>query len=539
MRAFTRTSSTLSLRSSSASSRASRSWSSALNSASDRDDLHDLLRIDLLERLPRLEPGDLPLGGAYRRHRQVRGRAELLRDGQHPLDQLLEDGTRGADLSRVEVDELAGEAVANRPPEVLFDEPVRKVRRRLALVDGARDPRGQSEHERGGRLRLGQVGLPIADADLHGGKAEMRPHAPPELRVLRDGAGVVKEADIALVVVPAREDVRNSTAREHPREDLRARRVEVRVHALDERRAAGESEQVRQVGAQAVRDRDRPVGPSNADVNVQTEAVVAPDDVPEDLVVPAIVGRVDDALFLPGTPGMRARRGERDAEAAGELEELPATLAHARDRLGPRVALARAHFDLRGDELADQVLLEIAAPGALVKLLEAVDEAERPGIEDGEFLLDGDGEIATVLEPCAGAGDLRFGAELLGLTHRAKVSERLCAPSSRARPRRAVPSGRARSTRRAEARGSLRASRRGRPRSLVRSSQAPGARADTPIRGPRRRPRAPNAARRAVGNRRRRPPRRPSRTPRERPTASRSRARAARGEPDAGAPTAP
>src|SRR3990170_2048021 len=38
--------------------------------------------------------------------------------------------------------------------------------------------------EGGERLRLAEVGLPVADPDLDGREAEVRPDAPPELRVL-------------------------------------------------------------------------------------------------------------------------------------------------------------------------------------------------------------------------------------------------------------------------------------------------------------------------------------------------------------------
>ena len=106
---------------------------------------------------------------------------------------------------------------------------------RLALVHGARDPRREDVHERGQRLRLAELGLAVADPDLHGREREMRAHAPPELRVLCDRARVIEEADIPLVLLPAAERIRDPAARERPREDLCPRRVEVRVDAFDER----------------------------------------------------------------------------------------------------------------------------------------------------------------------------------------------------------------------------------------------------------------------------------------------------------------
>ena len=99
-------------------------------------------------------------------------------------------------------------------------------------------------------------------------------------------------------------------------------------------------------------------------MDVEAERVVPPDDVAEDLVVPAVVRRVDDPLLLPGAPRVRAGGAERDAEPVGELDELLAPLAHARGRLGERLAAAGPHLDLGGDQLADEVLLELGARAA-------------------------------------------------------------------------------------------------------------------------------------------------------------------------------
>ena len=72
-----------------------------------------------------------------------------------------------------------------------------------------------------------------------------------------------------------------------------------------------------------------------------------------------------------------------------------------------------------------------------LELLEAVDEPVRLGVEDGELLLDRDGEVRAVLEGLAGRSDLLVRRKPLGLTHRAKVAEPPRAPSSSAGRRRA------------------------------------------------------------------------------------------------------
>src|SRR5262249_32040133 len=179
-------------------------------------------------------------------------------------------------------------------------------RGRVALVARTGAPRGERVEQRRERARLAEVRLAVADADLHGREVEVRAHAPPELRVLVDRARLVEEADVALEAVPAVVGVRDATARERAREDLRTRRVEAAVHAFHERRAGAEREQLGQVIAQTVTDGDRPVGPVDRHVYVEAEAVVAPDDVLEDLVVPPVVRSVDDPLVLPRAPRVRA-----------------------------------------------------------------------------------------------------------------------------------------------------------------------------------------------------------------------------------------
>ena len=72
-------------------------------------------------------PRDLPLGRVGRGDREVGGAAELLGDGQHPLDEPLEVRARRAHLAAREVDQLAAQAVADRAPEVLLDQPVLEV----------------------------------------------------------------------------------------------------------------------------------------------------------------------------------------------------------------------------------------------------------------------------------------------------------------------------------------------------------------------------------------------------------------------------
>jgi hypothetical protein len=147
------------------------------------------------------------------------------------------------------------------------------------------------------------------------------------------------------------------------------------------------------------------------------EAVVPPDDVLQDLVVPLVVRRVDDPLLLPRTPRMRAGRGEQDAVVVCELSQLASAFGDTRRRFRERLAAARPHLDLGRDQLADKVLVELSAPGRRLQLLEAVRERERLRIEDRELFLDGQGEIGAGVELLAREAQLVLRAEPLLVAH--------------------------------------------------------------------------------------------------------------------------
>src|SRR5215470_13002684 len=62
-----------------------------------------LLSVDLRERSPLLEPRALALGGVQRRHREVRGGADLVGDGSDPVDELLQPCPSRYRLAALEV----------------------------------------------------------------------------------------------------------------------------------------------------------------------------------------------------------------------------------------------------------------------------------------------------------------------------------------------------------------------------------------------------------------------------------------------------
>ena len=174
------------------------------------------------------------------------------------------------------------------------------------------------------------------------------------------------------------------------------------VDALGERRARRDGEQLRQPVAERARDRDRAVGAPDADVGVEAEGVVLPDDVAEDLVVAAVVRRVDDPLVLPVRPRVRAGGAEREAERLDERDRAASRRsAIVAGTSAKRLDPAGLDLGLGGDQLAGEMSLGRRSGGRRLHVLEAVDEVERVGVEQREFLLDGDREVGGRVEPLA------------------------------------------------------------------------------------------------------------------------------------------
>ncbi len=294
---------------------------------------------------------------------------------------------------------------------------MRPVRQGLALVEGARDPGCERVHQRRERPGLADRRLAVADADLDRGKREVGTHAPPDLGVLDDRPRLVEEAHVPLVLVPAGEGVRHAAAGERPREDLAAGRVEAGADALVEGRARREGQQLRQEASQRRADPHRPVGSADPDVDVLDERHVAPRDVLEPFGDASVVRRVDQPHVLPARPGMRARARQRDPERVRELRQLRPVLREAGHGLGERLGAAGAHLDLRGDQLPREQVRERRVICRRDELLEAVDEAERVRVEQGELLLDRKREVPTGVELLARVPDLLGRGETLLVAH--------------------------------------------------------------------------------------------------------------------------
>src|SRR5664279_3345746 len=114
------------------------------SSATDRLSHAHLLSVDLLQAGALVEPRDLPFGGVALGDVQERRRADLVRDRRDPVEELLDPRACVHLLAAGEVEQLAREAVADRPPQVLFEETVRQARQRLAFVERAGTASGEA-----------------------------------------------------------------------------------------------------------------------------------------------------------------------------------------------------------------------------------------------------------------------------------------------------------------------------------------------------------------------------------------------------------
>ncbi len=92
---------------------------------------------------------------------------------------------------------------------------------------------------------------------------------------------------------------------------------------------------------------------------------------------------------------MGAGGAKRGALGRGERKQAVAAVALAGEGVGEISAGAGDDLDLRGDELAGDVLAKqgIAEERQVAELLEAGNEIERGGVEDRELLLQADREV--------------------------------------------------------------------------------------------------------------------------------------------------
>ena len=361
----------------------------------------------------------------------------------------------------------------------------------------------------------------------------MRAHAPPDLRVLVDRAGLVEQAHVGVELRPGAVGVGDAATREHAGEDLGAGGVQPAVHALDERRARRQREQVRQEHAQSVVHGDRAVGAGDPHVQVEPEGVVAPDHVAKQLVVPAVVRRVDDPLVLPAAPGC--------APVAPRASPSPLVISASCARRMPISSEASAKVSHRpvrtsaSDAISSPTRWSSTAlpPAAAFTSSKRLTSESVSGSRSANS-----SSTATVRSvPPSKAARACSSSSWYGTFCASPIEARSLFHGQEqafcdAGPRPALDGDAACRRRRAPSdapparRAGRAACRRGRPDSPSRSSPGAANRPGRPARDPRRSPRARSASPRAAGSRQQPPRRPPSRTPQERSRARRRRRRA-------------
>ena len=256
----------------------------------------------------------------------------------------------------LEVDQPAVQAVADRAPHVLLDQPRRRVGERHALVDVARGLRDAGDDQ---RRRAPRTRRRFACA------SQIRTSTVPNVRCGRTDHQTCVYSTIESVRDQERRGSRG-TPSQPPKASGTPQRGKLlvkicvraecrpRVEPVDERRVAPRSPAAAgSTGRSRSHDAHRAVGVAHADVDVQRERVVAPGDVLEPVLDAAVVLGVDDLLLAVVGPRVRAGRAERDAVRGRRARTGGrATSRCAADRVVEVLAAAGADLDLRGDQLA-------------------------------------------------------------------------------------------------------------------------------------------------------------------------------------------
>ena len=178
-------------------------------------------------------------------------------------------------LLLAEIDQLAVEPIARRPPLVLHDQraaiETESLVRGVQLVqlgDGGLNQRRQRDglvHPHGN----------VAHPEFQRVEEWMRPNVPPDFLGVVDAVGLDQQLDEIFVLAPAGKVIRNIGARKLV-EHFAAIRFQPRVHPQPERGIGRKRQDVRQKIAGVIHQLDRGLAVFNANVHVQPEDQVGP-----------------------------------------------------------------------------------------------------------------------------------------------------------------------------------------------------------------------------------------------------------------------
>ena len=215
----------------------------------------------------------------------------------------------------------------------------------------------------------------------------MQADVPPDVRVVRDAAGLLELPDDLGVVGVVAEARRRARAGEGGEDHLPARGEAGRL-AAPEGRARREREQRGEVREQPVHDLDRLLGLVDGDVDVQPEDQLAPRDVLELVDEMPVAVASSDALALEQRERVRPGRADAHALLGGDAGHVGAQLAQLVVDLGRRAADRRGDLEHGLHQLGVDARLELVALGRGEHGLDVLDEVERLAVEQHVLLLD-------------------------------------------------------------------------------------------------------------------------------------------------------
>ncbi len=247
----------------------------------------------------------------------------------------------------------------------------------------------------------------------------MRADVPPDVRVVRDAAGLLELADHLRVLGVVGEAGRHARARER-REDHLPRRREPGLLAAPEGRVGREREQVGEVREHPVQDDDRLLRPVDGDVHVHAEDQLATGDVLELVDERAVAVARGDPLPLEQAERVRAGRADPELLPPGHLGHVGAQPPQLAVHVRRRVADGRGDLEHGLHELRRDALDELLLVDPREHRVDVLHEVERLRVEEHVLLLDAQREgvalAVAVLEDAAAGGEAlardRCGVEL-------------------------------------------------------------------------------------------------------------------------------
>ena len=218
-----------------------------------------------------------------------------------------------------EVDDGRLQSVARRTPLVLVRQDRVEDGQDFAGPVGGDVARDQRLHVGGQRDGVLHAAHGVHHPHLDRAEAGMRPHVPPDPRVVLEAAARVELRDDRGELLVVAEMRRRTRARERREDQVPAGGQTGRL-AAPERRAGRQRDQLAQVRLQRADDPDRPVGIIDGDMDVQAE-----DQLParrvlkfvDERAVPLATGH---PLALEQAERMRAGRAEPQALRVGDRE---------------------------------------------------------------------------------------------------------------------------------------------------------------------------------------------------------------------------